>query len=497
MSDLSVSPLDRARMPDNFLDRLTTVETILKQLQLRDVQAQTLSELSNDAWDLNISWPYICQGYLSAVSTVIAFNSYKGNLCSVYNGSDSWYPLIIRGYQAFVSTFNTISAQQNIDNITTVAGDPNIVCSGSGLSAIQPFDARTLIPGMIITSGAFVGKYVLSVTSRNTVQLSNTPFGTVFTPVSSGTNSSGTAFWIPADTDVDFFAVDDGSGNLELRGRCWNPRSGGSISGATNATPIVITSTAHGLATGDLVDIWGISGNSAANGVFRITVLTANTFSLQTKAGANVAGSGAYVSGGTWRKINQTVTRQTTLTTQDGIYVLSTDKTYRYLGTGHSGPSNGSSDAASIANSATQLFLWNYYNRLRQIISVSDGSASWTIATASGWEADHNDFTNRLEFVIGISEDNVNCNKYVTAQTGAVLAASILSGISLDAVAAPNFFNTVRTPAAAATRAPINNAYYGLPGEGYHYFQPMEEALTANGAALSGGEHLVLAEIWG
>ena len=69
----------------------------------------------------------------------------------------------------------------------------------------------------------------------------------------------------------------------------------GSITGATNATPIVITSTAHGLTTGTVVTIASVGGNTAANGTWTITVLTANTFSLN-----NSTGNASYTSGGTW-----------------------------------------------------------------------------------------------------------------------------------------------------------------------------------------------------
>jgi hypothetical protein len=79
------------------------------------------------------------------------------------------------------------------------------------------------------------------------------------------------------------------------------------ITGATNATPIVITSASHGFSTGDLVAIVQVGGNTAANGVFSITVLDANTFSLQSIAtGADVAGSGAYTSGGLIIPLNST-----------------------------------------------------------------------------------------------------------------------------------------------------------------------------------------------
>lgn len=70
------------------------------------------------------------------------------------------------------------------------------------------------------------------------------------------------------------------------------------ITGATNATPIVITATAHGFTNGDLVFIDGVTGNLAANGVWKIANVAANTFELQRPDGTNVVGSGAYVSGG-------------------------------------------------------------------------------------------------------------------------------------------------------------------------------------------------------
>lgn len=66
------------------------------------------------------------------------------------------------------------------------------------------------------------------------------------------------------------------------------------ITSSTDATPIVVTATAHGFATGDRVLIVGHTTNIAANGICRVIRLTANTFSLQDEfTGANIAGSGA------------------------------------------------------------------------------------------------------------------------------------------------------------------------------------------------------------
>ncbi len=71
------------------------------------------------------------------------------------------------------------------------------------------------------------------------------------------------------------------------------------VANATNANPIVITSSAaHNLSTGHFVAINGVVGNTAANGVFQVTVIDATSFSLN-----GVAGNGAYISGGVLTRV--------------------------------------------------------------------------------------------------------------------------------------------------------------------------------------------------
>lgn len=70
------------------------------------------------------------------------------------------------------------------------------------------------------------------------------------------------------------------------------------ISGATNATPIVITvDSATGFASNDLVLVEGVGGNTNANGTFFITV-SGTDFTLVGSASAAV-----YTSGGTVKKL--------------------------------------------------------------------------------------------------------------------------------------------------------------------------------------------------
>lgn len=58
------------------------------------------------------------------------------------------------------------------------------------------------------------------------------------------------------------------------------------ISGATNATPIVITVAANsGLKTGDRLAVSGITGNTGANGEWTLEAVTATTFKLLGSVG--------------------------------------------------------------------------------------------------------------------------------------------------------------------------------------------------------------------
>ena len=70
------------------------------------------------------------------------------------------------------------------------------------------------------------------------------------------------------------------------------------VSGATNATPIVVTATSHGYSDGDFVHITGVVGTTACNDLHIVANKTSNTFELTTPAGTNVAGNGSYDSAG-------------------------------------------------------------------------------------------------------------------------------------------------------------------------------------------------------
>jgi len=85
-----------------------------------------------------------------------------------------------------------------------------------------------------------------------------------------------------------------GSDSPILTGTC-SQLDTGAITNATNASPIVVTSPAHGLANGIRLNVTGVVGNTNANAAWAVASATADTFAL-----AGSSGNGAYVSGGVW-----------------------------------------------------------------------------------------------------------------------------------------------------------------------------------------------------
>ncbi|MFZ1975802.1 MAG: ubiquitin-activating E1 FCCH domain-containing protein [Candidatus Acidiferrales bacterium] len=99
------------------------------------------------------------------------------------------------------------------------------------------------------------------------------------------------------------------------------------ITAATQASPAVITVTGHGYSTGDEVFISAIVGMTRLNNrYFKITVIDANTFSLQDFGGnpVNSTTYAAYVSGGTVGRVYEIATpyAYADLTDQKGLFAL-------------------------------------------------------------------------------------------------------------------------------------------------------------------------------
>jgi hypothetical protein len=117
---------------------------------------------------------------------------------------------------------------------------------------------------------------------------------------------------------------------LEVRiARPYTNQSASAILSATNTTPIIITTgAAHGLITGDNIEVLAVSGNTAANGFWAISAVTTNTLLL-----SGSVGNGAYISGGLSQVVSPVlytsglVLNRYTLSIQNGIATLFVNNT--------------------------------------------------------------------------------------------------------------------------------------------------------------------------
>lgn len=99
----------------------------------------------------------------------------------------------------------------------------------------------------------------------------------------------------------------------------------GSITGITQASPGVVTSTAHGLVTGDVITFASIGGMTELNGnSYLVVKIDADTFSLKEFNGTAIDTTGytAYTSGGTWSQYCAFKTNHTTLSITNFITVV-------------------------------------------------------------------------------------------------------------------------------------------------------------------------------
>jgi Ubiquitin-activating enzyme E1 FCCH domain len=154
------------------------------------------------------------------------------------------------------------------------------------------------------------------------------------------------------------------------------PNQTGAVTGATNASPTVITSSNHGLRSGQTATISGIGGNTGANGAHVVTVLTANTFSIavDTSAGS------AYTSGGTWSAPVYSIRdqRMSWVGLNGGRWFFLAD-TNKWTGTGNIYFSIMSTDAERDASGNMIMYNWGSNGGLIPLIPVVPGG---TVTTA-------------------------------------------------------------------------------------------------------------------
>ncbi len=285
----------------------------------------------------------------------------------------------------------------------------------------------------------------------------------------------------------DYF-VYDLAGSPFLESLAWNPNSTGTITAASNATPIVITSTAHGLTADMCVYISGVGGNTNANGVYRVGTVAANTFQLLTYAGASRAGNASYTSGGTWWRIDQTTTRATDLDIVDGVLYKHGDYSRRYVGSIFIYQTGQVDDTGQPATATpARRHIYSHCNKIDRPARIIDSATTWT-STNSTIHPWHTSLNNRVEVLIGWLDSQIEVlfGGAFTHSTGGVFCGLAVGLDSLTTMAA-GLISTGDAPAGVNDAGiGIISGYLNPTAVGFHTIQALEWASSAGTSTFVG-----------
>lgn len=166
-------------------------------------------------------------------------------------------------------------------------------------------------------------------------------------------------------------------------------------------------------------------------------------------------------------------TRATSLTIQDGVLVKAGQTSRRYLGTYRT-----TAVAGNTEDSTVNRFVWNNYNRAPRSLKRFETTASWTYTTQT-WRQANGATANQLNFVTGISEDQVIA--WVQANYGnSNIGVGVAVSVGLDSTTAPSAdsaWNFTYSTAAGGQQLAAAN-YSGYPGLGKHSLMWLEESVA-------------------
>jgi hypothetical protein len=255
------------------------------------------------------------------------------------------------------------------------------------------------------------------------------------------------------NTNYDYYPYWDGSA-VAIEVQPWR-NSGQAITGATNASPIVITANSHGLSNGDEVYVTGVLGNTGANGTWIVANATTNTFELQGSAG-----NGAYSSGTGYLNARVGSVRPVR---HQGVWTKNGDPTRRLVGTFRT------TGTTTTEDSYLRRFVANVDNRvprsIRRTPGRSDNSAltSYTITSNNTWTELNGAGNGRVDFVLPLSGTPVRLALVVLAD--ATANQTPWAGIAIDSTTSPT--TAVFGPMAGRLAAP--SSYEDTMSSGYHF----------------------------
>jgi hypothetical protein len=271
-----------------------------------------------------------------------------------------------------------------------------------------------------------------------------------------------------ADRNYDLFVWLDGVTLRCTRGPVW--RNGGQvITGATNAGPIVITANAHGLSNGDIATVSNVKGNTAANGVWTVANVTANTFELQGSVGngAYTAGTGSFAARGVGANTTELELFEGRYVNKVAITNGAAARRGLYVGTIRT-----AAGGATVSDSLTTRHVWNMFNRVLRQLRVVDTTDSWTYALSTFRQA-NNSTANQFDLVRGLDEDSVSAHVTCSALNSTATARNCEVGIGINTVTISSAINHIGY-CSNGQQGPLFAHWTGNPGLGRNYVAWLE-----------------------
>ena len=169
--------------------------------------------------------------------------------------------------------------------------------------------------------------------------------------------------------------------------------------------------------------------------------------------------------------------RATALVRQDGVLVKSGSPSYRYLG------SVRTSGAGVTCDTLLKRFVWNCYNRLPRLFEVIETTQDWNYTTAV-WRSANGSTANRVQFIIGVSEDMVELTVLAAAYNASNATRAV--GVGLDVTNANH--SQLKAHIYYAGYMVLTSFYNDFPGIGFHFLQWVEFS-SAAGTSLWMGDN--------
>lgn len=162
-------------------------------------------------------------------------------------------------------------------------------------------------------------------------------------------------------------------------------------------------------------------------------------------------------------------TRATALVLQNGVYVKSGATSRRYLGSFRTTGSSGQTE-----DSLAKRYVYNYYNRVSRPGKVVESTTTWNYSTNSFQQSNAN-AANQLDFLQGVSEDNIYINATSEVTSSLVTARQCIVGIGIDSTSANSATKFTGTLVTNITAFILSAEYNGIPTVGRHYYPWLEK----------------------